>query len=46
MRIPKVHPRLVRYWHWINAFAIAVINVACAAKLRPPGDHGDHGSHR
>jgi hypothetical protein len=28
---------------WI---AIAVINVAYAAKLRPPGDHGDHGGHR
>ena len=28
---------------WI---AIAVINVAYAAKLRPPGDPGDHGGHR
>ena len=28
---------------WI---AIAVINVAYAAKLRPPSDPGDHGGHR
>jgi len=28
---------------WI---AIAVINMSYAAKLRPPGDHGDHGGRR
>jgi len=28
---------------WI---AIAVINMSYAAKLRPPGDRGDHGGHR
>jgi hypothetical protein len=39
------HP--VGFWGLLVVwFAIAVINVAYAARLRPPGEQGDHGSHR
>jgi hypothetical protein len=39
------HP--VGFWGLLVVWiAIAVINVAYASKLRPPGDPGAHGSHR
>jgi hypothetical protein len=38
------HP--VGFWGLLVVWiAIAVINVAYAGKLRPPGDHSDHGGH-